>query len=68
MASKTYVSAVPLAMVRLAGGGYQSVLEGDPIAAEAVEPDDLKRMVRKGYLREAKAEDVKATSSAAKKD
>lgn len=51
--NKTYVSAVPLTMVRLASGGYQNVLEGDPIAGEAVNPEDLKRLVRKKFLVEA---------------
>lgn len=51
--NKTYVSAVPLTMVRLASGGYQNVLQGDPIAGEAVNPEDLKRLVRKKFLVEA---------------
>lgn len=50
MSNKTYVSAVPLTMVRLVDGGYRNVLEGDQIAGEAVDPDDLKRLVRKGFL------------------
>lgn len=50
--SKIYVSAVPLTMVRTVEGGYRNVLEGDPIAGEAVQPEDLKRLVRKGFLKE----------------
>lgn len=63
MASKIYVSAVPLTMVRTVAGGYQNVLEGDQIAGEAVNPEDLKRLVRKKFLVEKKDEE-KAKSAA----
>ena len=42
--SKTYVSAVPLTMVRLAEGGCRNVLEGDPIVGEADEEVALPRV------------------------
>lgn len=61
--SKTYVSAVPLTMVRLVDGGYRNVLEGDPIAGEAVDAKDLKRLVRKGFLVEHKPPKEKGSSS-----
>lgn len=64
MASKIYVSAVPLTMVRLVEGGYLNVLQGDPIPGEAVQPDDLKRLVRKGFLKEAEAPAQKGADSA----
>lgn len=46
----TYVSAVPLTMVRLVDGGYHNVFKDEPIAGTSVDPDNLKRLVRKGYL------------------
>lgn len=58
--STTYVSAVPLTMVRLAEGGYRNVLQGDPIVGQAVDAEDLKRLVRKGFLVE-KADDEGAS-------
>lgn len=63
MAGKTYVSAVPLTMVRTVSGGYQNVLQGDPIPGEAVDPKDLKRLVRKGFLKEFKEVEKKAESA-----
>lgn len=63
--SKTYVSAVPLTMVRLAEGGYSNVLQGDPIAGEAVDADDLKRLVRKGFLKEFDGGSNKAAKKSA---
>lgn len=61
--TSTYVSAVPLTMVRLVDGGYRNVLEGDPIEGEAVDPDDLKRLVRKKFLTKLEAAAKKAAEA-----
>lgn len=52
----TYVSAVPLAMVRTVEGSYRNVYQDEPIEGEAVEPENLKRLVRKGFLVESAAD------------
>lgn len=46
----TYVSAVPLAMVRTIDGGYRNVYRDEEVAGAAVDPDNLERLVRKGFL------------------
>lgn len=58
MSKKIYVSAVPLTMVRTVDGGYRNVLEGDPIAGEAVDTTDLERLVRKGFLVEFETDEA----------
>ena len=61
--SKIFTSAVPLTMVRTVEGSYSNVLQDEQIPGEIVHPDDLKRLVRKGFLVE-----VKAVKKAAKDD
>lgn len=46
----TYVSAVPLAVVRTIDGGYRNVYRDEEVAGAAVDPDNLERLVRKGFL------------------
>ncbi|WP_243061155.1 hypothetical protein [Nocardioides sp. SR21] len=56
--SKIYASAVPLTMVRTVEGSYSNVLQDEQIPAEIVHPDDLKRLVRKGFLVEVEAQEA----------
>ena len=66
---KIYVSAVPLTMVRLIDGGYRNVLQGEQVAGDAVEPENLKRHLRKGFLVEAEeAEEVEGEPKSDKVD
>lgn len=53
--STIYTSAVPLTMVRTVEGSYSNVLQDEQIPGEIVHPDDLKRLVRKGFLVEVEA-------------
>lgn len=62
MSDTTYASAVPLTMVRLVDGGYRNVLQGDPISGDSVDPKDLERLVRKGFLVKVDVVDQEAPS------
>lgn len=52
----TYLSAVPLAMVRTQSGGYVNVLEGDHVPGDILE-EDLERLLGRGWLVEAPTAD-----------
>ena len=51
-------------MVRTVEGSYSNVLQDEQIPGEIVHPDDLKRLIRKGFLVEVKEPKKKAEPTA----
>lgn len=51
-----YQGRAPLTMVRLVDGGFRNVFEGEVVSGDAVEPEHLKRYLRKGFLVEHEGE------------
>ena len=53
-------------MVRTVDGGYRHVYQDEPIAGDAIDPENLKRLVKKGFLAEATATGDESDSGSAK--